>query len=370
MFGKLQNLHCNPGAGFGIGKSMVMIERIAAAGGCHGVQLVVRQTASEMLPRGGKRVEKLIVRIIYPVHPENLFQTSFIEAAVVGDKRQSVYFRRYLFPNIRKNRGVCGIFGTKSVNTAACRMIIFRLRPDKTVKRFFYNAAAHYHHADAAYAAPLFVRSLEIYCRKIIHSISSPAGRMPPACANINIVSRIGKEKLPAGAALKEHERFVHLQRRETTNKKDMTLEQQIQEDIKAAMKAKDAVAMSAVRAIKGEILLFKTAEGGSKEVTDGDVLKMIQKLVKQRKESAEQYAAAGRQELADNELAEAAVMEKYLPAQLSAAEVEAKIKEIIAQTGAASIKEMGKVMGVATKALAGLTDGKTISEIVRKLLA
>ena len=149
-----------------------------------------------------------------------------------------------------------------------------------------------------------------------------------------------------------------------------MNLEQQIQEDIKAAMKAKDTVAMNAVRAIKGEILLFKTSEGGAKEVTDGDILKMIQKLVKQRKEAAEQYVAAGRQELADNELAEAAVMEKYLPKQLSEAEVEAKIKEIIAQVGASSIKDMGKVMGTANKALAGLSDGRTISTIVKKLLS
>ena len=131
-------------------------------------------------------------------------------------------------------------------------------------------------------------------------------------------------------------------------------LEQQIQEDIKAAMKAKDTVALAATRAIKGEILLFKTSEGGSKEVTDGDILKMIQKLIKQRKESAEQYTAAGRQELADNELAEAAVMEKYLPKQLSAEEVKAKVREIIAQVGATSIKDMGKVMGAANKALAG----------------
>ena len=149
-----------------------------------------------------------------------------------------------------------------------------------------------------------------------------------------------------------------------------MALEQQIQEDIKAAMKAKDAVALSAVRAVKGEILLFKTAEGGSKEVTDGDIFKMIKKLIKQRKEAAEQYVAAGRQELADNELAEAAVMEKYLPKQLSEEEVEAKIKEIVAQVGATSIKDMGKVMGVANKALAGLSDGRTISTIVKKLLS
>ena len=148
-----------------------------------------------------------------------------------------------------------------------------------------------------------------------------------------------------------------------------MALEQQIQEDIKVAMKAKDAVATAATRAIKGEILLFKTSEGGSKEVTDGDILKMIQKLIKQRKEAAEQFVAAGRQELADNELAEAAVMEKYLPKQLSEAEVEEKVKEIIAQVGATSIKDMGKVMGAANKALAGQSDGRTISTVVKRLL-
>ena len=150
----------------------------------------------------------------------------------------------------------------------------------------------------------------------------------------------------------------------------NMTLEQQIQEAIKAAMKAKDTVALNATRAIKGEILLAKTAEGGAKEVTDGDILKMIQKLVKQRKEAAEQFVAGGRPELADNELAEAAVMEKYLPKQLSEAEVEAKVREIVARVGATSIKDMGKVMGVANKELAGLSDGRTISTIVKKLLS
>ena len=149
-----------------------------------------------------------------------------------------------------------------------------------------------------------------------------------------------------------------------------MALEQQIQEDIKVAMKTKDAVALAATRAIKGEILLFKTSEGGTKDVTDGYILKMIQKLVKQRKEAAEQFVAAGRQELADNELAEAAVMEKYLPKQLSEAEVEDKVKEIIAQVGASSIKDMGKVMGVANKALAGLSDGRMISTVVKRLLS
>ena len=149
-----------------------------------------------------------------------------------------------------------------------------------------------------------------------------------------------------------------------------MSLEQQIQEAIKEAMKAKDAVALSANRAIKGEILLFKTAEGGAKEVTDGDILKMIQKLVKQRKEAAEQFVAGARQDLADNELAEAAALEKYLPKQLSPDEVKAKIQEIIAQVGATPIRDMGKVMGVANKALAGLSDGRTISGIVKELLS
>ena len=96
----------------------------------------------------------------------------------------------------------------------------------------------------------------------------------------------------------------------------------------------------------------------------------MIQKLIKQRKESAEQFVAAGRQELADNELAEAAVMEKYLPKQLSEAEVEEKVKAIIAEVGATSIKDMGKVMGAANKALAGQSDGRTISTVVKRLLA
>ena len=149
-----------------------------------------------------------------------------------------------------------------------------------------------------------------------------------------------------------------------------MALEQQIQEDIKTAMKAHDAVATAATRAIKGEILLFKTSEGGSKEVSDGDILKMIQKLIKQRKESAEQFVAAGRQELADNELAEAAIMERYLPKQLSEAEVEEKVKAIIAEVGATSIKDMGKVMGAANKALAGQSDGRTISAAVKELLS
>lgn len=137
-----------------------------------------------------------------------------------------------------------------------------------------------------------------------------------------------------------------------------------------AAMKAHDQVRMNAVRSIKSAILLAKTAEGAKESLEDADVVKIIMKLAKQRRESAEQYTAAGRPELAENELAEAAVLEEYLPRQLSEAEVEEKLKEIIAATGASSPADMGKVMGVATKQLAGLADGKTISTIVRKLLA
>ncbi len=148
-----------------------------------------------------------------------------------------------------------------------------------------------------------------------------------------------------------------------------MALEQQIQEDIKAAMKAKDAVAMAAVRAVKNEILLFKTAEGSSKDVDDSDILKMIQKLIKQRKETAQVYIDNNRPELAENELAEAAVMERYLPKQLSPEELEARIKEIVSEVGATTIKDMGKVMGVASKRLAGLADGRSISAAVKALL-
>ena len=149
-----------------------------------------------------------------------------------------------------------------------------------------------------------------------------------------------------------------------------MALDTQIQKDIMEAMKAKDTVRLNAVRSIKSVILLAKTAEGGTKELQDSDIIKLIQKLAKQRKEAAEQYVAAGRQELADNELAEAEVLATYLPKMLSEEEVEAKLKEIIASVGASGPHDMGKVMGVATKALAGLAEGKTISTIVRKLLA
>ena len=137
-----------------------------------------------------------------------------------------------------------------------------------------------------------------------------------------------------------------------------------------AAMKAKETVRLASLRAIKAAIMLAKTAEGATGEVDDAAIVKIIQKLVKQRKESAQQYVDAGRPELAENELAEAACMEVYLPKQLSEAEVEAKLAEIIAEVGASQPSDMGKVMGVATKKLAGLADGRAISAAVKKLLA
>lgn len=148
-----------------------------------------------------------------------------------------------------------------------------------------------------------------------------------------------------------------------------MALEQQIQKDIMEAMKAHDTVRMNAVRAIKSEILLAKTSGSGN-DITDGDILKLIQKLIKQRKESAEMYNQGGRKDLADNELAEAAAMETYLPKQLDEAEVEQIIKTIIEETGASKMSDMGKVMGIATKKLAGQADGRTVSTIVKKLLS
>ena len=147
-------------------------------------------------------------------------------------------------------------------------------------------------------------------------------------------------------------------------------MEKQIQADMMAAMKAKETVRLASLRAIKAAIMLAKTAEGSTGEVDDTAVVKIIQKLVKQRKESAQQYNDAGRPELAENELAEAACMEVYLPKQLSEAEVEARLTEIMAEVGATQPSDMGKVMGVATKRLAGLADGRTISTLVKKLLA
>jgi len=153
-------------------------------------------------------------------------------------------------------------------------------------------------------------------------------------------------------------------------NTDNMELEKRIQADMVAAMKAKEAVRLASLRAIKAAIMLAKTAEGATGEVTDQDIEKIIRKLVKQRKESAQQYTDAGRPELAENELAEAGFMEVYLPKQLSEAEVEAELVKIIAEVGASQPSDMGKVMGTATKRLAGLADGRLISTLVKKLLS
>ena len=147
-------------------------------------------------------------------------------------------------------------------------------------------------------------------------------------------------------------------------------MEKRIQADMVAAMKEKNAVKLASLRAIKAAILLAKTAEGGNGDVSDQEIVKIIQKLVKQRKESAQQYTEAGRPELAENELAEVAEMEIYLPKQLSEDEVKAELAKIISEVGASQPSDMGKVMGVATKRLAGLADGRLISTLVKQLLA
>lgn len=148
-----------------------------------------------------------------------------------------------------------------------------------------------------------------------------------------------------------------------------MRLEEKIQQDIKAAMLAKEREKLESLRAIKAAILLAKTADG-SESVADDALVKIIQKLVKQRKETAVIYKEQNRPELAEKELMEASYMEVYLPKQLSEEELTAEIKKIIAEVGATSAKEMGKVMGIASKALAGKADGRAISTIVKSLLS
>ena len=149
----------------------------------------------------------------------------------------------------------------------------------------------------------------------------------------------------------------------------DMELFDIISNDIKEAMKAKDKVALDTLRNIKKVLLEAKTAPGANDTVSDDTAIKLIQKLVKQGKESAELYSSQNRPELAAEELAQVAVMEKYLPKQMSEEEVATVLKEVIAQTGAAGPQDMGKVMGVATKQLAGKAEGRMISAIVKQLL-
>lgn len=148
------------------------------------------------------------------------------------------------------------------------------------------------------------------------------------------------------------------------------TLFDKVSGDIRAAMKARDKVRTEALRNIKKYFIEAKTAPGANDTLDDDTALKILQKLAKQGEESANTYTQAGRNDLADEELAQVAVVKEYLPQPLSEAEIEGKVKEIIAQTGAVDMKSMGQVMGMATKLMAGKADGKAISAIVRKLLS
>lgn len=146
-------------------------------------------------------------------------------------------------------------------------------------------------------------------------------------------------------------------------------LEERIQKDLVSAMKNRQENALAALRSIKTAIQNEKVS-GAYHELTDADVVGLIQKLIKQRKESMDIYSQAGRDELADKEQKEMLVLMEYVPKQLTEEEVEVKVKEIITETGASSMKDMGKVMGLATQRMKGLAEGKTISQIVKNLLS
>ena len=148
-----------------------------------------------------------------------------------------------------------------------------------------------------------------------------------------------------------------------------MSLEQKIMPDLKAAMKAKDQAALRSIRAIKAAILLAKT-DGSGKELDEAGEIKMLQKLVKQRQDSYDIFSKEGRAELAQKEMEEIEIIKKYLPEQMGEEELTNVIKEIIAKVGATGMKDMGKVMGMASSQLAGKADGKTISGIVKSILA
>lgn len=149
-----------------------------------------------------------------------------------------------------------------------------------------------------------------------------------------------------------------------------MSLQIQINEEIKNAMKAKDTLALEALRAIKSAVLLAQTESGAKEELSKEEEIKLLQKLVKQRKESARIYTEQGRDDLAQPEIEQAKIIEKFLPAQLSEEEIKEIIKQIIAETGANGIAQMGQVMGEANKRMAGQADGRTISTVVKGLLA
>ncbi|MCK9421251.1 MAG: GatB/YqeY domain-containing protein [Bacteroidales bacterium] len=148
-----------------------------------------------------------------------------------------------------------------------------------------------------------------------------------------------------------------------------MNLEQKINDDIRATMLARNPEKLEALRAIKAALLLEKTKEETTGEIDEATELKILQKLVKQRRESADIYRNANREDLAKKELFEASIIETFLPKQLSVEEVTAVVTKVVEQTGATSIKDMGKVMGIAFRELAGKADNKMISEIVKKML-
>ena len=148
-----------------------------------------------------------------------------------------------------------------------------------------------------------------------------------------------------------------------------MSIQKEVMEQMKAAMKSKDKVALESLRALKSEFLLANTS-GGSVELSDADELKIVQKLVKQRKDSAAIFAEQGRDDLADPEIAQAKILEQFLPQQLSEEELKKAIGEIVSQTGASSMRDMGKVMGIASKQLGGKADGKAISMVVKEMLS
>ncbi len=149
-----------------------------------------------------------------------------------------------------------------------------------------------------------------------------------------------------------------------------MSLQQQVMEQMKTAMKAKDKVALESLRANKSALLLAQTETGSAAEMTEEDEVKLVQKLVKQRKESAAIFKEQGRDDLAEPELAQVAVIEQFLPAQLSEEDIEKVVVQTIEATGASGMQDMGKVMGMVSKKLAGQADGKTISTIVKKKLS
>ena len=148
-----------------------------------------------------------------------------------------------------------------------------------------------------------------------------------------------------------------------------MSLQEKVMVEMKAAMRAKDSMKLEALRAIKSGILLASTESSSKDGLSEEEEMKLLQKLVKQRRDSAQIYKEQGREDLAEPELAQAAVIDEFLPEQLSEADIEKEVDQVIAETGASGMQDMGKVMGASTAKLAGRADGKTISAIVRKRL-